>query len=446
MGWLDDLLIGPLRAILNAGVEMTSRRAVNFKSGFTLTDNPGDDSIDIEVSTPTASGTVPNAVGAAGSIGVATTFARADHVHAHGAQLIGDGTNHAVCTTSYAGFMSATDKTRFDALTPSNATPETTGTGAAGVASTYSRSDHVHGHGEEAGGTLHETASTDDEGFMPRAHYALVDGATDAATASRIVKRDASAYVWANGFTIDESSSTAVIGYEPKASGSGCETLYLQGQDADTGCDNGTPGGSVRIAVGAPKAARIGTDSYGVLVFDLGKVASGHGYQSGAITYNDDEGIGIDSGFYGDSGGSLYYRWAANTTANGRSRNLGMRYQCSAEIVYSLGGLSGSYWQLDGLQNSTIGARFYGSSTIAQFTDSAITLGRDTKLTAKVGFNNTNPISQPTRAGQLTDSSGGTPGSTLNAISDINTKDAIASLAAKVNAIELILHNYGLTT
>lgn len=56
---------------------------------------------------------------------------------------------------------------------------------------------------------------------------------------------------------------------------------------------------------------------------------------------------------------------------------------------------------------------------------------------------------QPARVGQLTDSSGGTPSSTLPAISASPTqaevRDSIASLAAKINALELVLHNSGRT-
>jgi len=40
--------------------------------------------------------------------------AAANHVHAHGAQALGDGTNHAVATAAFAGFQSATDKSKQD--------------------------------------------------------------------------------------------------------------------------------------------------------------------------------------------------------------------------------------------------------------------------------------------------------------------------------------------
>jgi hypothetical protein len=55
----------------------------------------------------------PVAVGAANAAGVAGTMARSDHVHAHGNQA--GGALHADATTSTAGFMSAADKQTVDA-------------------------------------------------------------------------------------------------------------------------------------------------------------------------------------------------------------------------------------------------------------------------------------------------------------------------------------------
>lgn len=66
--------------------------------------------------------------------------------------------------------------------------------------------------------------------------------------------------------------------------------------------------------------------------------------------------------------------------------------------------------------------------------------------TGKLGFHGAAPAAQASRVGQLTDSTGGTPSTTLPAgITDTNAKNAIASLAAKVNALETVLHNKGLT-
>lgn len=61
-------------------------------------------------------------------------------------------------------------------------------------------------------------------------------------------------------------------------------------------------------------------------------------------------------------------------------------------------------------------------------------------------FFNATPVGQASRVGQLTDSTGGTVSSTLAAgITDTVAKNAIASLAAKVNALELIVHNTGIS-
>lgn len=72
----------------------------------------------------------PVPVGTANGVGTGTAPAREDHVHDHGAQTT--GTHHAAATTSVNGFMSAADKTQFDALgvesgsvTTTTATPTT---------------------------------------------------------------------------------------------------------------------------------------------------------------------------------------------------------------------------------------------------------------------------------------------------------------------------------
>jgi hypothetical protein len=58
-------------------------------------------------------------------------------------------------------------------------------------------------------------------------------------------------------------------------------------------------------------------------------------------------------------------------------------------------------------------------------------------------------LSQPSRVGQLTDLSGGTASGTLAAVpaaySQTEIANALASLSAKVNALELIIHNAGIS-
>jgi hypothetical protein len=56
----------------------------------------------------------PVDIGTANAEGDATSLARSNHVHDHGDHAIGDGNQHAVATGSFAGFMSAADKTKLD--------------------------------------------------------------------------------------------------------------------------------------------------------------------------------------------------------------------------------------------------------------------------------------------------------------------------------------------
>jgi hypothetical protein len=59
-------------------------------------------------------GGAPPAIAAVGAAGASNSSSRSDHTHAHGAQALGDGTNHAVATNAFAGFMSAADKSKLD--------------------------------------------------------------------------------------------------------------------------------------------------------------------------------------------------------------------------------------------------------------------------------------------------------------------------------------------
>jgi hypothetical protein len=86
--------------------------------------------------------------------------------------------------------------------TLSTATPQAVGlTGAAGDSSSAARANHVHAHGNQTGTSLHALASTSGAGFMSAAQFDLLDGATDADTASALVKRDASGNFEANVIT-----------------------------------------------------------------------------------------------------------------------------------------------------------------------------------------------------------------------------------------------------
>lgn len=166
-----------------------------------------------------ATGT-PSTIGTTNQIGVVNAFARQDHIHAHGSQS--GGSLHALVTTTQSGFMSSADKLILDNITsltqsltnktitgsssyveanalktstdpvyivadgPSvgqtliaisataatwqtipTGTPSTIGTfSQIGSLSTFARQDHIHAHGDQAGGSLHALVTTTQSGFM----------------------------------------------------------------------------------------------------------------------------------------------------------------------------------------------------------------------------------------------------------------------------------------
>jgi len=102
---------------------------------------------------PALSDAAPQALGTAAA-GTSEDASRADHVHAHGNQAAG-GSMHAAATTSVAGFMSATDKTKLDGVA-TGATANTLAVGStapgnvtkaaasAGSSAEAARVDHKH--------------------------------------------------------------------------------------------------------------------------------------------------------------------------------------------------------------------------------------------------------------------------------------------------------------
>lgn len=169
---------------------------------------------------------LPIAVGVTNTEGTSTSLARADHLHAHGAQT--DGSLHAVAVPSVGGvggvngFMSAQDHEKLDSVafgatnTPlaSTAPMDVTraaaqigvGTTAAradhkhdvdtdvpaaigsvnaeGTAISLARSDHVHSHGSQAGGSTHAAVTTSINGFMLSTDKVKLDGVENNATYS----------------------------------------------------------------------------------------------------------------------------------------------------------------------------------------------------------------------------------------------------------------------
>ena len=101
----------------------------------------------------------------------------------------------------------------------------------------------------------------------------------------------------------------------------------------------------------------------------------------------------------------------------------------------------------------SIGAPDGNSAFSVQVSDSALNQSVEILPTVggRLGFHGAAPIAQPTRVGQIIDNSGGSNnGSAIGPITDLESAmDAIATLAAKVNALESMLSasagGYGLT-
>ncbi len=130
----------------------------------------------------------PPAIAAAGSVGVSTSAAKEDHTHAHGDQA--GGTLHALASGAANGFMSSAGFTKLAGIadgatkTPlgTNPPPDVAAAGSAGVSTSAAKEDHTHGHGNQAGGTLHALASGVANGFMSSAGFNKLAGIANGAT------------------------------------------------------------------------------------------------------------------------------------------------------------------------------------------------------------------------------------------------------------------------
>lgn len=128
------------------------------------------------------------------------------------------------------------------------------------------------------------------------------------------------------------------------------QTLVLQGQNCADSVADGTKGGDVQIAVGSPKAARVGTDSPGVIKLDLGDCASGHSGQAGAIGIYANSEFVADIGIYGTGTPPepLYLNVGMNHTGNGASANFQFRANSHGPIILSCIGAAGaSYFSIE---------------------------------------------------------------------------------------------------
>ena len=141
------------------------------------------------VPTPLATSAPPE-VANGGSIGTATSAARADHTHGHGDQA-GDSL-HVLATPTAPGFMSDLDKSKLNGIAAgATATPlsgsaptNVAATSSVGSATSVARADHAHGHGDQLGGTLHALATPIAHGFMADVDKAKLNGIAAGATAT----------------------------------------------------------------------------------------------------------------------------------------------------------------------------------------------------------------------------------------------------------------------
>ena len=129
----------------------------------------------------------PNSVDAASSsAGTSPDTSRADHRHAHGS--LPGGALHAAASATDAGFMTATQFTKLAGISEGAAalgsgTPSAVGAADAGFSTSAARQDHVHAHGDQAGGSLHAVASASAAGFMSAADKTKLDGVAAGAAA-----------------------------------------------------------------------------------------------------------------------------------------------------------------------------------------------------------------------------------------------------------------------
>jgi len=139
--------------------------------------------------------TAPTTIGITNYVGTDTAPAHADHGHNHGAQT--DGAMHAAATTSVAGFLSPTDKTKLDgvatgatalALSASMPMGVTAITGSVGVSTAAAHADHRHSHDEQTDSSLHAVATTSAAGFQSAADKTQINAlaAGQAATVGRL--------------------------------------------------------------------------------------------------------------------------------------------------------------------------------------------------------------------------------------------------------------------
>lgn len=250
--------------------EEQTARARLNLKNVTVVDDTVNDWLEVTVDGATPSNNIPADLGTAAA-GVSTEVSRSDHVHAHGAQL--GGTLHAVVGAS-AGFMSAADKTKLDGIAASDAAPQDVGTAAAGVSTNYSRADHVHAHGSQLGGGLHATATSLAAGFMRGSDVDLLDGATDTAAVGTLALRDGSGTCDFAGLGITPGAADGIINWE--AAATSAQLTQTQRGSAGAGApmsvraQRGNGGAGGSLTLGGGDPGTAGTHVPGDTIIELG--------------------------------------------------------------------------------------------------------------------------------------------------------------------------------
>lgn len=285
---------------------------------------------------------------------------------------------------------------------------------------------------------------------------------TGAQTQLRTVLVRARTYAFVGASTVSDAASLAITG-GPVAGTNATITrrwaFWVQGQDTrldgalqlgagtyPTGAD-----GTLRTFYGSiwKGTVQAGTSQMKLLEWGLGGVSNnlaiGDGSNTSTLIYG-----GTFSVFLGST---EKIRISGNTLSM-LSVNL-LQFAAAGVTNPSINmaddttGATGQTVTYGGQSNTFAGST--GGQVVIQGTSGAATDGEvsiQTKAGTKrlrsngtgLGLYDTTPVAQQTRPGQLTDNSGGSAGSTLPAISaayvQVEVRDSIASLAAKVNAIE----------
>lgn len=118
----------------------------------------------VTVTVPVAATVAPPSIAASAAVGTASDFARRDHTH-DGVTSVNGNKGVVTVTVPVAASVS----------------PANLGTTATGTSPDFARADHVHAHGNLAGGTLHSLATTGADGFMSAADKAKADAYTPSA-------------------------------------------------------------------------------------------------------------------------------------------------------------------------------------------------------------------------------------------------------------------------